>query len=149
MFKVKIYTNIRRYGQVVRQWIANPLSPVRIWVPPLGIHSTFITPRGLAARQTRALEAACGWKRTETQRLIAVQIHQRTTASNIQGSRARNTSSAKISSPPEMANRRVSALDCSVMKRQRGSRGMAWMECSRRQASVSVIGNTTTVITRS
>ena len=23
-----------RYGQVVRQWIANPLSPVRIWVPP-------------------------------------------------------------------------------------------------------------------
>ena len=24
----------RRYGQVVRQWIANPLSPVRIWVPP-------------------------------------------------------------------------------------------------------------------
>ena len=25
---------IRRYGQVVRQWIANPLSPVRIWVSP-------------------------------------------------------------------------------------------------------------------
>ena len=25
---------IWRYGQVVRQWIANPLSPVRIWVPP-------------------------------------------------------------------------------------------------------------------
>ena len=24
----------RRYGQVVRQWIANPLSPVRIWVSP-------------------------------------------------------------------------------------------------------------------
>ena len=24
----------KRYGQVVRQWIANPLSPVRIWVPP-------------------------------------------------------------------------------------------------------------------
>ena len=25
---------LRRYGQVVRQWIANPLSPVRIWVSP-------------------------------------------------------------------------------------------------------------------
>ena len=24
----------RRHGQVVRQRIANPLSPVRIWVPP-------------------------------------------------------------------------------------------------------------------
>ena len=24
----------RRYGQVVRQWIANPLSPVRTWVSP-------------------------------------------------------------------------------------------------------------------
>ncbi len=26
---------LRRHGQVVRQRIANPLSPVRIWVPPL------------------------------------------------------------------------------------------------------------------
>ena len=25
----------RRHRQVVRQWIANPLSPVQIWVPPL------------------------------------------------------------------------------------------------------------------
>ena len=24
----------RRYSQVVRPWIANPLPPVRIWVPP-------------------------------------------------------------------------------------------------------------------
>ena len=26
-----------RYGQVVRQWIANSRSPVRIWVPPNNI----------------------------------------------------------------------------------------------------------------
>lgn len=25
---------LRRYSQVVRPWIANPLSPVRIWVSP-------------------------------------------------------------------------------------------------------------------
>ena len=27
-----------RYGQVVRQWIANPLSPVQIWVPPKDLY---------------------------------------------------------------------------------------------------------------
>ena len=33
-FWANLYTIIRRYGQVVRQWIANPRSPVQIWVPP-------------------------------------------------------------------------------------------------------------------
>ena len=38
--KVEVYYVIllrkikRRYSQVVRPWIANPLPPVRIWVPP-------------------------------------------------------------------------------------------------------------------
>jgi Lysozyme inhibitor LprI len=32
---------VRRHGQVVRQRIANPLPPVRIWVPPLlTVHDT-------------------------------------------------------------------------------------------------------------
>ena len=31
---IYITNKYRRYGQVVRQWIANPLSPVRIWVSP-------------------------------------------------------------------------------------------------------------------
>ena len=31
---VNLKLGLRRYGQVVRQWIANPLSPVRIWVSP-------------------------------------------------------------------------------------------------------------------
>ena len=30
------------YGQVVRQWIANPRSPVRIWVPPLNVNQILL-----------------------------------------------------------------------------------------------------------
>ena len=39
--------DIWRYGQVVRQWIANPLPPVRIWVPPYKLYTIILFLNGI------------------------------------------------------------------------------------------------------
>ena len=45
----------RRHGQVVRQRIANPLPPVRIWVPPLLVVSPQKRPFRIPLSNLRAL----------------------------------------------------------------------------------------------